>query len=304
MESEYIMSIFIVQSKKGTVEYNVPLGGSIFWYGNEADLPDGFSVVSAAGATFIRGTTAGSATDTPAGSNTHSHTNPASTESAGSHSHTCAPNVSGSSGGQDHYSVSNNNAAPTGHGHGAPSTSSATGGAHTHTLSATDTETVMPIYRRLYLIKASAETPVPIGGIILWNDTITNLNTEFEGTFDICDGGVYNGQSTPDMTDRFVYCASIDADVGNAGGSETHTHGNSDTGSGGSHSHSVSVNTYGCSVNQVASGEAQVNIADQHAHSLSATLSTDPAHTHTLGNTEAATSLPAYIMLYFAMRTL
>jgi microcystin-dependent protein len=45
---------------------------------------------------------------------------------------------------------------------------------------------------------------IPIGGIIMWSGTSTTLPTNWN----LCDGGTYNGQATPDLRGRFIMGAT------------------------------------------------------------------------------------------------
>lgn len=115
----------------------------------------------------------------------------------------------------------------------------------------------------------------------------------------LCDGN--NG--TPNLISRFIQGASSDSDVGTTGGAETHTHTNPNTGSDGAHNHGTKSVTSGTASTQI-SGTAgtQAMSPPTHTHSISITTGNSAAHTHTVGNTGSATSLPRYVQRKFIMQ--
>lgn len=287
----------VVQAKRKTTLYAVPAGGEILWFGIAANVPSGFAIDSYCANVFVRGCAAGGASNTQAGNASHQHTNPAATGSQAAHSHSFSgSSTSAASGTTEVYQTNNENSAPPSHTHSIGSGTSGTGGAHSHTLSATVEAEGYPPYARLYWIKAIAETALPVGGIVMWDDVIANVPSGFS----LCNGS----GATVDLRDKFVYGAAADEDIGDAGGAETHTHSNVDASASGSHSHSLSKTSGTASSNRNVSGYdgGTTVAAGGHTHSLSGTSDADANHTHTLSATGAGASLPPYLMLYFIQR--
>jgi len=292
--------MIIGQKRRAAGGFLVPAGGEILWYGLAAAVPANWEIVTYAYDCFVVGADTGGATDTPAGSNEHFHSNPAASGEEPNHNHPITGYMGAASGSVDHYSTSNVNSAPVGHTHGDTPSTSGAGGIHAHPLSATKPTTVYPPYVRLYRIKAIRSTAFPVGGIMWWDDVIANA----PGRFYICDGATHNSLVTPDLREQFVYTAAEDADVGETGGSETHVHENEVLGAAGGHAHGLSITMPGTSSVKNASDYGGVSLsAGGHPHVLSGTSDADVNHTHELDVTEAAASLPLYLMLYCLMRT-
>ncbi len=137
---------------------------------------------------------------------------------------------------------------------------------------------------------------LPIGAIILWeNDAIPT-------GWALCDGN--NG--TPNLIDKFVRGASIDGDIRGTGGYLTHSHPNSNTLERASHNHggtkqgSTGTNTSGT---WMTSGtEQETYSAKAHNHQLTFVIALADAHSHTLNDTNASSSLPAHIKRVFIRR--
>jgi microcystin-dependent protein len=189
------------------------------------------------------------------------------------------------------------------HSHGVNINSQTSAGGHSHGMGNTNDATVYPPFKRLYWIQCSGQQDVPIGGIIMFSLAYASRPSGF----DLCNGGSYNGYATPDLRGRFIYTAESDSDVGNIGGSETHTHSQPNTNSAGAHQHGISGTTTGQSgTNTVAyqvSEGAKLAIPRSHSHTWSSTTSSDPDHVHSVPDTGAGSNLPAYVKLYFLMRT-
>lgn len=288
----------VIQRKRQPSGYLIPAGGEIVWYGLATALPPNWVIDSYCSNVFIRGAGAGGSTNTPASDNSHSHTNPAQVNSVPDHAHSIpSGNASAASGTATVYPSGTSLYAGVGHGHSWGATNTGPGGTHVHTLANTVVADAYPPYKRLYWIKATADVMLPIGGIIMFDNPIAQRPNGSQ----LCNGA--NG--TPDLRDKFIYGAAVDGDVNATGGSDTHVHGNANTGSGGSHSHSVSINTGGSGSSSGVSGYAAgVDVsAGNHSHGSTGSTTAEAAHTHTLGNTGAGTSLPPYLKLYFVMRT-
>lgn len=80
--------------------------------------------------------------------------------------------------------------------------------------------------------------PFPIGGIIIWSGSTSNLPSKWA----LCDGGTYSGVVTPDLRARFVYGAGNGYSVGSKGGSKDavvvgHDHDGTTNGNNRGHTH-------------------------------------------------------------------
>jgi hypothetical protein len=140
-----------------------------------------------------------------------------------------------------------------------------------------------------------ADFDFPVGGIIVWTGTAASIPAGWQ----VCDGT--NG--TLDLRESFVYGASVDGDVGDAGGSLTHTHTAGAVASGGSHTHSVSLTSSGASgssSNSTVTGSGYVIL--NHSHGVSGNTGSNGAHTHAAGTIDVASSLPPYVKVYFIQR--
>ena len=290
----------IIQKRRQVSGYAIPPGGEIIWYGVAANVPSGYTIDSACSDVFIRGCALGSASNTILGSVSHQHDNP-STGSVADHTHP----VDGASTGtcsatEETYQTNNVFSAASNHVHDIPSGTSGAGGAHNHETALTALTDLYPRYAQLYWIKntSGSDAELPLNGIIMWDDLAANVPSGLV----ICDGN--NG--TRDLRDKFVYGAGEDADVGLTGGATTHIHDNPNTISGGSHTHGISLTSGGSGGTKNVSGysEGETVAAGSHSHNLSGTTGSDAAHTHTLSDTGAGSSLPPYLMLYFIQRVL
>jgi microcystin-dependent protein len=159
---------------------------------------------------------------------------------------------------------------------------------------------------------------VPIGGIIMWsNSTLISDSPIINGVhytnWKICDGGTYNGITTPDLRNRFIVGSGDVYSIGNKGGADTvtlqtkhlpsHTH---TVESGGSHTHTVRV---GAVQHQV--WDDSVTTAGTDDRTGGSVLSKDLlyeadwSHTHSIGNTGsggAHENRPPFYGVYFLMR--
>lgn len=291
------MAVIAQQRRKQDV-YFVPAGGEILWYGIAADIPSSYVLDSYMANVFVRGALVGAASNTPVGSDSHAHTNPASTGTAANHTHPIgSPSVGNASGSKTTYGAPNDYYANQNHSHNGSTSTSGSAGSHSHTLASTAGAPHLPPYKRLYLIRATIDAEFPIGGILMWNGTIATRPLKTN----ICNGLL----GTLDLRTYFVHGASIDADIGDSGGSLTHVHANANTGSSGSHSHTTNIPIGGptTKTNQ-ASGYAGTTVSDgSHDHTMNPATDTDADHTHTVGATDSASNLPPFVKLYFVMRT-
>lgn len=119
----------------------------------------------------------------------------------------------------------------------------------------------------------------------------------------VCNGGTVGGTVLPDLRSKFIYGASIDGDLASTGGSATHTHTSGDTSTDGSHTHSVSATTGGpSSTYGVGSGTSGNVASGTHVHSINASTQSGGSHSHTVGTSGSASSLPPYVKLYYITR--
>ena len=133
---------------------------------------------------------------------------------------------------------------------------------------------------------------LPVGSIILWAEAVIP-----EG-WQVCDGT--NG--TPDLVGRFPRGASSDSDLLTTGGSATHVHGNGSTSSGGAHTHAGISGTTGVSSTSNVYAGPEGPAAQPHTHNYSASVQSGGEHSHAIGNTGAASSMPPYKTLVYIMR--
>ena len=290
------MSVILLRKKKvSAISYELPEGSEIYWYGIAADLDADWEIDIAAYGEFIMG--AEEASNTPAGSNSHSHKYIASTGARAGHTHPWSISSIGAGGGSTSFSsVPNDYTAVPNHTHPGDSGNTGTAGGHSHALEDTDSEEVYPPYAQVYLIRALRDTACPIGGIVMWSN---NAGDKPEG-LRLCNG--LNG--TLDLREKFIRIASNDGEVGGQGGAETHKHGNQAVVQAGRHAHSGSGATGSTQTSRNASTyTAGGTAAAQHYHDITFITSYDSHHQHTLGDTLEATSIPPFIWIYYLMRT-
>lgn len=135
---------------------------------------------------------------------------------------------------------------------------------------------------------------LPIGSIIAWE------NLTLPSGWVVCDG--LNG--TPDLRDKFVRGAGIDGDVRAAGGASTHTHTNPNTNTVADHNHGGSYDDTvgGGGSEKATSGSGLTTASAGHTHSLGAGIGAAGTHSHTVGDTGSASTLPRYILRVFIRR--
>jgi hypothetical protein len=175
--------------------------------------------------------------------------------------------------------------------------------------------------------KSYVDTSIPVGGIIMWSGTIAAIPSNWR----LCNGS--NG--TPDLTNKFVICANVDASTTGTGGSSgvTRAHTNiegSNLLTGGSkdavvvtHSHTASSDSKGAHTHPVTAEGSYFTIAAQSnpfndyykyagslngeikASTLTATSAGEHTHTITVNDNGVSGSnkrLPPYYALAFIMR--
>lgn len=296
------MSVIVVQNRS-SIGFVIPDGGIVMFHGDPDTLDsEKWSVVSAVEGAMVKGASEGNLTQS--GSWTHSHTNP-SLNSVADHNHDYTPQDAFGNGGSNnsHPGYGSSDGALAGHSH-YTSVSGGTGaGGHTHSIGVTNSATVYPPYCKLLFIQANGDQPLPVGGIVMWKET---LSSRPEG-LNLCDGGSYGGVSTPDLRGKFVIGASS-TDIGNSGGSSTHSHSQPVTGEGGGHSHPVSGSAsgyIGSAINNAyfLAGGATKGVPKSHGHSWSTNTATDQDHSHSVPDTGSTSHIPAYLKVYFLKRT-
>jgi hypothetical protein len=134
----------------------------------------------------------------------------------------------------------------------------------------------------------------PIGTIIAWE------NLTIPSGWVICDGT--NG--TPDLRDKFVLGAGVDGEVRATGGANTHTHTNPSTDSIAAHNHggNKSVGASGGGSTNVTAGSGSNPASSGHSHTANIGITAANAHTHTIGDTGSASTLPKYVTRAFIRR--
>ena len=163
----------------------------------------------------------------------------------------------------------------------------------------------------------STNGEVPIGGIIIWSGASNAIPTHWS----LCSGQTVNGNTTPDLRNRFVVGAGSTYSVGATGGSAnavvvSHNHSTNSTGS---HGHGVSDpghnHTYHrWHTQEVKHGDASNRRAPRVNDTGSTTgsrttgisINSGGSHSHTVStNGESGTNknLPPYYALCYIMRT-
>lgn len=136
---------------------------------------------------------------------------------------------------------------------------------------------------------------IPLGSATLWYGTESTIPAGWQ----ICDGS--NG--TQDLRGKFLMGASLDADLGVTGGSETHVHTGGAVASGGAHVHTPgSKTTGGISGSTGVTGSGSWITGNAHTHNITPTIQSAGAHDHTLGLSGAADGLPPYKKLFWIAR--
>jgi hypothetical protein len=137
---------------------------------------------------------------------------------------------------------------------------------------------------------------VPTGIITMWYGTTGSIPSGWI----VCDGA----NDTPDLRSMFVLGASSDGDVGITGGSLVHNHACPSLSDAGYHRHGVGGTSGGNSTSVTASQFSGVyNASMGHSHSYSGNSGYKDVHSHTVADSEAASSLPPYYKLFYIMKT-
>ncbi|MGI5900701.1 MAG: hypothetical protein ACOX8S_12455 [Christensenellales bacterium] len=143
---------------------------------------------------------------------------------------------------------------------------------------------------------------VPIGTILLWDQAV------IPEKYSLCDGGTYNGITTPDCRNKFIWACSYDANLKTTGGTLNHTHSwSGETGNAGAHNH----NSWSGNTNEPDSTEGSyegylqhVYVASyNHRHSINVSFSESGIHAHAMGAITEASHIPPHIKLCYIMKT-
>lgn len=275
-------------------EMEVPAGGIIMYTGS--DTPDGFTKIDGLHFVRISPDTSVNKTATTNKLASHVHSIPASsTDDA--HVHATSGSVSPSATSKVYSYYDFIKKASGGHIHTTSANNTSQNGGHSHpAMTSNGAGDILPPLLRLNFIKNTSGglKIAPIGSIVMI-DYATPPNG-----WAICNGE--NG--TVNLVNRFAYGTESNTDLLATGGSDAHTHPAKTTGSAGEHNHTLSV-----TINQ-AGGEVGISEATgvetaptPHIHSaFSLTLDTQPSHTHTYPETNAANHLPPYVYLHYIQR--
>jgi collagen type VII alpha len=149
---------------------------------------------------------------------------------------------------------------------------------------------------------------IPIGGIIMWSGTSTTLPTNWN----LCDGGTYNGQATPDLRGRFIMGATYANGTNRYTGQAVTSNGTDANGvtlpanatgsTGGEINHTLTIGEMPSHTHQVPAGgdsnNQSVRWGDKNSQSYNGTT------TSSEGGGGAHNNMPQYFVLAFIMRTL
>ena len=137
-------------------------------------------------------------------------------------------------------------------------------------------------------IKASRRSTfnVPKNSVILWYGVEGDIPAEYE---------IYT-----EANDCFVMGAATGGMSVVVQGALTHIHTNPNTGAAGGHDHPLSASTSVTSTRTSAFAESGASVSTEgHEHTVTATMPEEDDHVHSVGDTGAGDSLPAYIRLYW-----
>ena len=272
----------------------MPEGIIVLWSGST--IPENWTRLTGFDDALIR--LSNSPNLSPTGSWTHTHSN-GSLSSVSDHTHALThrtnSGTSGSSGNRNSGAAS----ADGNHTHDFPNLTTTSAGGHSHSLGSTHSASHYPPYRKLYMIKSTSMTPLPVGAILPFTEPLANRPTFFNH----CNGSTYDGVATPNLRDRFPLGATS-GDLGNSGGSTSHSHSQPNVNSGGSHSHTFSGTVQGGGyVGVYAVPQGAVPAIGSHEHYFGNELSTDSAHSHSVSDTGSSSHVPLYVMLHLLMLT-
>jgi hypothetical protein len=139
----------------------------------------------------------------------------------------------------------------------------------------------------------------PIGAVVAYFRAVGTLPAGWH----VCDGTTHDGTVTPDLRAAFIYGSTDGDDHLDTGGAATHTHTNPVAQTVPGHTHTASGST-GAGVGSAFTSAGGTAVSSPtHTHTYSMTTASGGAHSHTVGNTEAGSSLPPYVKLYWITRT-
>lgn len=151
---------------------------------------------------------------------------------------------------------------------------------------------------------------LPRGVIVMWSGTLSSIP---EG-WALCDGGEYEGVTTPDLRESFVYGVSEGEDPGATGGTATHSHTYSDLPQ---HTHTADCSVAGQHSHSYTDADVSRSVSSglNYTAMLKSThtyyTSSDGAHSHTIAigsageascGTDEASSLPPYYKVAFIIK--
>ena len=137
----------------------------------------------------------------------------------------------------------------------------------------------------------------PVGTILLLYGSIVPVG------WAKCDGN--NG--TPNLINKFVFGAKVDAELKTTGGSDTHVHPEPNTGIGGAHGHANTTASITGQPPAVAAPPGTtsykyVGRADHTHGDATITIQSDDGHAHPVPNTNSASSVPLHIQRIYIMK--
>lgn len=253
-------------------EYTVP-AGSMFFYSHDVSAPPpGFTFYTSGEDKYVA---CGSSFGQTGGNSNHRHeVTVSSVGDAGAHTHSASGTSTGASASRDLYSIGDNTIvlAEAGHWHSINENDrSSESGNHNHSFASTYTSYYgnYPKSKFLRVIKATSETVLPPGAILMYNSSTLPPG----GKFVFCDGT----GGTPDTRGLLV----INGFLYDYGGSHNHNHSFAGLSSGGAHSHTYSNNTTSAYIGTYEYRPFSGGGFDgSHAHKLNFTLDSNGAHTH------------------------
>lgn len=229
----------------------------IMWTGTNASIPAGFSRETSLDGKYPKAWGAENP-NTSGGNANHTHTSSAHSHTMNSHSHTVTTDTVGGTGSGYTSGVGSGYGIGSGsrHYHNATVAGVSGGGLSsvTSTYAAVDND---PPYKTVIFIKATATTPVPVGGCVLTAETTAPTG------FYYCDGN----NSTSDYRNKYIKGAAGGGDAGSTGGSTQNVHTLTHTHTEAAHSHS----------------EARSDIVFTEVVTATGTGALDSRHTHTFG---------------------
>lgn len=135
---------------------------------------------------------------------------------------------------------------------------------------------------------------LPIGSIVLWYGLAADIPSGWQQ----CNGA--NGSL--DIENAFVKGTIYTVNVGNTGGALVHSHGIQNSGTAGNHTHTYSLSTSTNTESTTANDGTILRAKVSHGHSASGNTQSGGSHSHSITDTNDASSLPSYHRLYYIQR--